>query len=53
MAVDVELAEIRDFLVLHEPFDTLSTADLDRLTPMLSVPAARPDTTLTLRHVVA
>ncbi|MEO7421300.1 MAG: DUF294 nucleotidyltransferase-like domain-containing protein [Ornithinibacter sp.] len=37
MGVDVELAEIRDFLVLHEPFDTLRTAELDRLTPDLTL----------------
>jgi CBS domain-containing protein len=37
MGVDVELAEIRDFLAQHAPFDTLPATVLDELPAALSV----------------
>ena len=37
MGLEVELAEIRDFLAEHEPFDTLPDAVLDALPAQLSV----------------
>lgn len=37
MGLDVELAEIRDFLAQHEPFDTLPPHVLDELPRLMSV----------------
>ncbi|HZB65894.1 MAG TPA: DUF294 nucleotidyltransferase-like domain-containing protein [Ornithinibacter sp.] len=37
MALDVELAEVREFLAEHEPFDSLPPAVLDRLTSVMTV----------------
>ncbi|MGB7818655.1 MAG: putative nucleotidyltransferase substrate binding domain-containing protein [Ornithinibacter sp.] len=37
MGMDVELAEIRDFLAAHEPFDMLPRAELDGLPPLLTI----------------
>ncbi len=37
MALDVELAEIRDFLASHPPFDHVPVEELTRLLPRLSV----------------
>ena len=37
MALDVELAEIRDFLAAHAPFDSLPAAALDSIPARLSV----------------
>lgn len=47
--MDVELAEIRDFLALHEPFDTLTAAQLDRLTPLLTIRYHRRGSVLVAR----
>jgi CBS domain-containing protein len=37
MALDVELAEVREFLAQHEPFDSLPPAVLDRLPSVMTV----------------
>lgn len=52
MGLDVELAEIRDFLALHEPFDSLRTAELDRLTPQLAIRYHRRGSVLVSRGEV-
>ncbi len=41
MAVDVELAEIRDFLAAHPPFDALPVTILERLPARLSIEYVR------------
>ena len=49
MALDVELAEVREFLAQHEPFDSLPPAVLDRLPAGMTVEYFRRGSTLIAR----
>src|SRR5215203_5988514 len=49
MALDVELAEVREFLAQHEPFDSLPAAVLDRLPSAMTVEYFRRGSPLVAR----
>lgn len=48
MPLNVELAEIRDFLSSHAPFDSLPAAVLESVPPRLSICYHRRDTVVLL-----
>ena len=49
MSLDVELAEVRDFLAEHHPFDDLPRQQLERLATMLKIEYFRRGTRIIAR----